>query len=59
MRTWWLTGERPIEPPHKSDDNAINQDEGIDDIDEITFTFHVSEPALQHETVGGEDSHNI
>ena len=48
MKTFWLTGEKNMENPKKSDLNSIvinqvNVDEGIDDIDEITFTFHVSD----------------
>ena len=49
MTTHWLTGEKLAEPgsgaAEKSDESVLNHhDEGIDDIDEITFTFHVSEP---------------
>ena len=48
MKTFWLTGEKNTEMPKKSDlntfvSNQVNVDEGIDDIDEITFTFHVSD----------------
>ena len=48
MTTHWLTGEKMTEPGRgagdKSEESVLNHDEGIDDIDEITFTFHVSEP---------------
>ena len=49
MTTHWLTGEKLAEPgsgaAEKSDESVLNHhDEGIDDIDEITFSFHVSEP---------------
>ena len=48
MTTYWLTGEKMAEPgsggTDKSEESVLNHDEGIDDIDEITFTFHVSEP---------------
>ena len=49
MTTHWLTGEKIKDNGSgagKSDESVMNHDEGIDDIDEneITFTFHVSEP---------------
>ena len=47
MSTYWLTGEKIKDNGSragKSDESVMNHDEGIDDIDEITFTFHVSEP---------------
>ena len=48
MTTHWLTGEKIKDngsgAADKSDASVMNHDEGIDDIDEITFTFHVSEP---------------
>ena len=48
MTTHWLTGEKVTDPgsggADKTDESVLNHDEGIDDIDEITFTFHVSEP---------------
>ena len=44
MKTFWLRGET------QDDNNVVeerleqaNEDEGIDDIEEITFTFHVSD----------------
>ena len=47
MSTFWLTGETNSGQAVSSHKNyqLMNQDEGIDDedIDEITFTFHVSE----------------
>ena len=54
MTTFWLLGESVDMPAVSSDKdyNVLNQDEGIDDddIDEITFTFHVSEPTNNPET---------
>ena len=48
MTTHWLTGEKVTDPgsggADKSDESVLNHDEGIDDIDEITFSFHVSGP---------------
>ena len=53
MTTYWLTGEKRNDSGRgaadKSDERLTNHDEGIDDIDEITFTFHVSEPANSEE----------
>ena len=49
MKTYWLNGETISETLPKQDQsevvqtNHVNIDEGIDDIDEITFTFHVSD----------------
>ena len=48
MTTHWLTGEKMKDPgcgaTDKVEESVLSHDEGIDDIDEITFTFHVSEP---------------
>ena len=49
MKTYWLNGETISETLAKQDQsevagtNHVTIDEGIDDIDEITFTFHVSD----------------
>ena len=49
MKTYWLNGETISETFAKQDQsevastNHVTIDEGIDDIDEITFTFHVSD----------------
>ena len=54
MTTYWLQGETVEEAEDQGDvatkeaDNSatelvLNHDEGIDDIEEITFTFHVSD----------------
>ena len=52
MTTFWLQGETSPALCTDKDYNVMNQDEGIDDddIEEITFTFHVSEPTNQPET---------
>ena len=44
MKTFWLTGEKFDEcnrDPSQSE--KITIDEGIDEVEEITFTFHVSD----------------
>ena len=42
MKTFWLRGETQLENNDECSGQA-NEDEGIDDIEEITFTFHVSD----------------
>ena len=43
MSTYWLVGESVDENNMEDCQERVNEDEGIDDIEEITFTFHVSE----------------
>lgn len=53
MKTYWLNGEiipeklnhteEKVELNEQEKVNHVTIDEGIDEIDEITFTFHVSD----------------
>ena len=44
MKTFWLRGETQVENNGLEEyREQANEDEGIDDIEEITFTFHVSD----------------
>lgn len=44
MKTFWLTGEKFDESKTDSSrSKKITIDEGIDEVEEITFTFHVSD----------------